>query len=54
MQLLAVGHRNPVIAEKMFLSECTVKSHLRKINIKLGTRNRIQALAIARDHGWLD
>ncbi|MCY1394327.1 HTH-type transcriptional regulator MalT [compost metagenome] len=54
LQLLAVGHRNPVIAEKMFLSECTVKSHLRKINIKLGTRNRIQALAIARDHGWLD
>ncbi len=54
LQLLAVGHRNRAIAEKLFLSECTVKSHLRKINVKLGTSNRIQALAIARSQGWLD
>ncbi|CAI8699559.1 LuxR family transcriptional regulator, maltose regulon positive regulatory protein [Pseudomonas sp. IT-P74] len=54
LRLLAIGHRNRVIAEKMFLSECTVKTHLHKINVKLGARSRTQALAIARDHGWLD
>jgi LuxR family maltose regulon positive regulatory protein len=54
LQLLAMGHRNRVIAEKLFLSECTVKTHLHRINRKLGTRDRNQALAIARRQGWLD
>jgi LuxR family maltose regulon positive regulatory protein len=54
LQLLAMGHRNRVIAEKLFLSECTVKTHLHRINRKLGTRDRNQALAIARRRGWLD
>ncbi|MCP1419117.1 ATP/maltotriose-dependent transcriptional regulator MalT [Pseudomonas laurylsulfativorans] len=54
LQLLAVGHRNRVIAEKMFLSECTVKTHLYRINRKLGAGDRNQALAIARRQGWLD
>jgi len=54
LHLLAVGHRNRVIAEKLFLSECTVKTHLHRINRKLGARDRNQALAIARRQGWLD
>jgi len=54
LRLLAAGLRNRAIAQKMFLSECTVKSHLHKINVKLGARSRIQALAIARERGWLD
>jgi LuxR family maltose regulon positive regulatory protein len=54
LRLLAVGLRNRAIAQKMFLSECTVKSHLHKINVKLGARSRTQALAIARQRGWLD
>jgi LuxR family maltose regulon positive regulatory protein len=54
LQLLAVGHRNRAIAQRMFLSECTVKTHLHRINVKLGARSRTQALAIARGRGWLD
>jgi len=53
LQLLAFGHRNRVIAQRMFLSECTVKTHLHRINVKLGARSRSQALAIARFNGWL-
>lgn len=54
LNLLAGGLRNRAIAEHMFLSECTVKTHLHKINVKLGARSRTQALAIARGHGWLN
>ncbi|MBM7063155.1 hypothetical protein JQX08_20755 [Pseudomonas sp. UL073] len=54
LRLLALGYRNREIAEKMFLSELTVKSHLRKINTKLGAQGRTGALAIARSRGLLD
>ncbi|AGI24329.1 LuxR family transcriptional regulator [Pseudomonas sp. ATCC 13867] len=54
IRLLAAGHRNKVIAEKMFLSEFTVKSHLRNINAKLGAQGRTEAVAIARARGMLD
>lgn len=54
IRLLAAGHRNKVIAEKMFLSEFTVKSHLRNINAKLGAQGRTEAVAIARARGLLD
>ncbi|AYC35129.1 helix-turn-helix transcriptional regulator [Pseudomonas cavernae] len=54
IRLLAEGHRNRVIAEKMFLSEFTVKSHLRNINAKLGAQGRTEAVAIARSRGLID
>lgn len=54
LRLLALGYRNREIAEKMFLSELTVKSHLRKINSKLGAGGRTEAVSIARTRGWLD
>ncbi|UVE18710.1 LuxR C-terminal-related transcriptional regulator [Pseudomonas sp. LS44] len=54
IRLLAEGHRNRVIAEKMFLSEFTVKSHLRNINSKLGAQGRTEAVAIARTRGLID
>ncbi|MCY1406675.1 HTH-type transcriptional regulator MalT [compost metagenome] len=54
LRLLELGYRNREIAEKMFLSELTVKSHLRKINNKLGARGRTEAVAIARSKGLLD
>ncbi|MNP62080.1 Transcriptional regulatory protein DegU [compost metagenome] len=53
LQLLAAGHRNRDIAEKIFLSEFTVKSHLQKIYAKLDTRGRTETLAIARSRGWI-
>jgi LuxR family maltose regulon positive regulatory protein len=53
LQLLAAGHRNRDIAEKIFLSEFTVKSHLQKIYAKLDTKGRTETLAIARSRGWI-
>jgi LuxR family transcriptional regulator, maltose regulon positive regulatory protein len=51
LRMLSAGHRNRVIAEKLFVSELTVKAHLRKINAKLGAQNRTQAVAIGRAMG---
>ncbi|MNJ25678.1 HTH-type transcriptional regulator MalT [compost metagenome] len=53
LQLLAVGLKNRDIAEKVFLSEFTVKSHLQKIYAKLDTKGRTETLAIARSKGWI-
>jgi LuxR family maltose regulon positive regulatory protein len=54
LRMLALGYRNREIAEKMFLSELTVKSHLRKINSKLGASSRTEAVSIARTQGLLE
>ncbi|CAE6821600.1 LuxR C-terminal-related transcriptional regulator [Paraburkholderia domus] len=53
LRMLSSGHRNRIIAEKLFISELTVKSHLRKINAKLGAQNRTQAVAIGRTRGLI-
>ncbi len=51
--LLASGRRNRGIAETLFVTESTIKSHLRSINVKLGTQSRTHAVAIARERGWI-
>lgn len=43
LQLVADGHSNREIARKLFISEVTVKVHLRHIYKKLGVRNRTEA-----------
>lgn len=48
LMLLAQGCGNQAIAEKLFVSVTTVKTHLRNINIKLGAHNRTEAISIAR------
>jgi LuxR family maltose regulon positive regulatory protein len=48
LELLAQGFSNDAMAEKLFISESTVRTHLRSINTKLHASNRIHALAIAR------
>jgi LuxR family maltose regulon positive regulatory protein len=53
LRMLSAGHRNRIIAEKLFVSELTIKSHLRKINVKLGAQNRTQAVAIGRSRGLI-
>jgi LuxR family maltose regulon positive regulatory protein len=54
LRLLTGGHRNRAIAERLFVSETTVKAHLRSINVKLGTESRTHAIAVARQRGLLD
>jgi LuxR family transcriptional regulator, maltose regulon positive regulatory protein len=51
LRLLADGHGNQAIAEKLFVSVTTVKTHLRNINLKLGAHNRTEAISIARKRG---
>jgi len=48
LQLLAEGYSNSAMAEKLFVSDSTVRTHLRNINMKLGAHSRTQAVAIAR------
>lgn len=53
LELLACGHSNKQMAERLFVSESTVRTHLRSINHKLRARNRTQAIAIARMRGFV-
>ncbi|RJG18915.1 LuxR C-terminal-related transcriptional regulator [Massilia cavernae] len=48
LHLLADGYSNSAIAEKLFVSDSTVRTHLRNINMKLNANSRTQAVAIAR------
>ena len=48
LELLGQGFSNDAMAEKLFVSESTVRTHLRSINTKLQATNRMHALAIAR------
>jgi PAS domain S-box-containing protein len=51
MQLLARGSRGTEIAERLFLSPETVRTHLRNAASKLGARTRAEAVAIAIREG---
>ncbi len=48
---IAEGNRNRDIAEKLFISEETVKVHVKHIMDKLGAADRTQAVAIAVRRG---
>jgi len=49
--LVAKGLTNAEIAASVFLSEATVKSHVRSVLMKLGLRNRIQVVITAHERG---
>lgn len=51
LQLLSEGYSNNAMAEKLFVSDSTVRTHLRNINSKLKANNRTQAVAIGRRLG---
>lgn len=53
LQLAAEGYSNPALADRLCLSDSTVRTHLRNINSKLNTRNRTQAVAVARRLGQI-
>jgi LuxR family maltose regulon positive regulatory protein len=54
MRLAADGLSNDDIAERLFVAETTVRTHLRNINVKLDARNRMEAIALARRAGLID
>jgi len=51
---VAEGNRNRDIAESLFISEETVKVHVKHIMDKLGASDRTQAVAIAVRRGMID
>lgn len=50
---VARGETNREIAGAMYLSPNTVKTYLQSALVKLGARNRVEAIARAHDHGLL-
>jgi LuxR family maltose regulon positive regulatory protein len=50
---LANGVSNKEMAQKMFVSENTVKFHLKNVYSKLGVANRLQAINAARQLGFI-
>lgn len=50
IKLLAAGHNNREIAEHLYLSEATVKTHLSRIMAKLGARDRVQTVIRAHEY----
>lgn len=53
LRLAADGTPTREIAERLSLSVGTVRNHLNAVSRKTGARNRIDAIRIARQSGWL-
>jgi two-component system, NarL family, response regulator DesR len=53
LRLAAEGQAGADIAEKLELSEGTVRNYLSEAISKLGAKNRVEAARIARVKGWL-
>lgn len=44
LKLISSGHKNKEIAEKLFVSENTIKTHIKNIYLKLDVKTRVEAL----------
>ncbi|HHX48098.1 MAG TPA: response regulator transcription factor [Brevibacterium sp.] len=51
VKLLATGASNAQIAQELFVTEATVKSHLVNVFTKLGVDSRARAIRVAEDQG---
>jgi two-component system response regulator NreC len=54
LQLLALGHTNREVGERLFISVRTVESHRASIQRKLGARSRAELTRHALTYGLLE
>lgn len=53
LELIAKGHSNLEIANSLFVSENTIKTHISNLLLKLHAKRRTQAVKIATEKGIL-
>lgn len=54
LELMAEGMSNKAIAEQLFVTVNTVRTHTQTILEKLGAHSKLEAVSVARRHGLLD
>ena len=54
LELVSAGYSNREIAAKLFVSENTIKTHLRNIMDKYHFKNRAQAAAYIARGAWVE
>ena len=53
LELMARGYSNQEIADSLYLSLSTIKTHVSSILSKLDVKRRTQAILEAQKRGWL-
>jgi two-component system, NarL family, response regulator DesR len=53
LQMMARGFRTEEIASSLCLTSGTVRNYVSRVIAKIGARNRVDAIRIARESGWI-